>query len=120
MSLELATYANSVFTGTGKTISITKTTLQTNPILKDTVIEWGGKKVGYLTYIQFLTSFDDSLRAVFTRFKNYKSTGIDELVLDLRFNGGGYVVSSDLLTSLIVKDLPSKVGTLINKKVYIK
>ena len=118
LSLELATYANNVFTGTGKTISITKTTLQTNPILKDTVVEWGGKKVGYLTYIQFLNSFDDSLRAVFTRFKNYKSTGIDELVLDLRFNGGGYVVSSDLLTSLIVKDLPSKVGTVMNKKVY--
>lgn len=118
LSIELATYANNVFTGTGKTISLTKTTLQTNPILKDTVVEWAGKKVGYLTYIQFLNSFDDSLRAVFTRFKNYKSTGIDELVLDLRFNGGGYVVSSDLLTSLIVKDLPSKVGTVMNKKVY--
>jgi len=82
------------------------------------VIEWSGKKVGYLTYIQFLTSFDDSLRSIFNRFKNYKNTGIDELVLDLRFNGGGYVTSSDLLTSLIVKDLPSKVGAVMNKKVY--
>jgi C-terminal processing protease CtpA/Prc len=118
LSIELANYVNGVFTGTGKTVSVTKTTLQTNPILKDTVVEWSGKKVGYLTYIQFLNSFDDSLRAVFTRFKNYKNTGIDELVLDLRFNGGGYVVSSDLLTSLIVKDLPSKVGTVMNKKVY--
>ncbi len=118
ISIELANYANSVFTASGKTISITKTTLQTNPILKDTVVEWGGKKVGYLNYLQFLNSFDDSLRAVFNRFKNYKNTGIDELVLDLRFNGGGYVVSSDLLTSLIVKDLPSKVGAVMNKKVY--
>jgi carboxyl-terminal processing protease len=118
LSIELANYVNGVFTGTGKTVSVTKTTLQTNPILKDTVVEWSGKKVGYLTYIQFLNSFDDSLRAVFTRFKNYKNTGIDELVLDLRFNGGGYVVSSDLLTSLIVKDLPSKVGAIMNKKVY--
>lgn len=118
LSIELANYINGVFTGTGKAVSVTKTTLQTNPILKDTVVEWSGKKVGYLTYIQFLNSFDDSLRAVFTRFKNYKNTGIDELVLDLRFNGGGYVVSSDLLTSLIVKDLPSKVGTVMNKKVY--
>jgi carboxyl-terminal processing protease len=118
LGIELANFSNSVFTGTGKTINITKTTLQTNPILKDTVIEWSGKKVGYLTYIQFLTSFDDSLRSIFTRFKNYKNTGIDELVLDLRFNGGGYVTSSDLLTSLIVKDLPSKVGAVMNKKVY--
>jgi len=118
LSIELANYVNGVYTATGKSFSITKTTLQTNPILKDTVVEWAGKKVGYLTYIQFLNSFDDSLRAVFNRFKSYKNTGIDELVLDLRFNGGGYVVSSDLLTALIVKDLPSKVGTVMSKKVY--
>ncbi len=69
LSIELANYANGVYTATGKPFSITKTTLQTIPILKDTVIEWAGKKVGYLNYIQFLNSFDDSLRAVFNRFK---------------------------------------------------
>jgi C-terminal processing protease CtpA/Prc len=118
LSLELGKFANNSFSSTGKSVSVTKAVVQTNPILKDTVIEYGGKKVGYLCYIQFLTSFDDSLRNVFNRFKNYKGTGIDELVLDLRYNGGGYVTSSDLLTALIVKDLPSKVGTVMNKKVF--
>ena len=118
LTIELATFNNNLFTGTGTTIKITKAELQTNPILKDTVIEWGGKKVGYLNYIQFLNSYDDSLRNVFSRFKQYKSIGIDELVLDLRYNGGGYVTSSDLLTTLIVKDLSGKVGSVINKKVY--
>ena len=118
LAIELANFSNNIFTGTGNTLLITKAAVQTNPILKDTVIEWGGKKVGYLSYIQFLTNYDDSLRAVFTRFKQYKTTGIDELVIDLRYNGGGYVSSSDVLTTLIVKDLSTKIGTAINKKVY--
>jgi carboxyl-terminal processing protease len=121
LKLELGSFNNNLFTSNGTILSITKTELQTNPILKDTIIEWGGKKVGYLNYVQFLTSFDDSLKSIFTKFKNYKTTGIDELVLDLRYNGGGYVTSSDLLTNLIVKDLTGKIGNaaiIMNQKIY--
>jgi len=95
--------------------TITNSELQTNPILADTIIAWSGKKVGYLAYSQFLTSFDDSLRAIFGRFK---TAGVNELVLDFRYNGGGYVVSSDLITNLTVKDAAARVGKVMNKKVY--
>lgn len=115
LKLGLGSFASGVFTNTGNSVSVTKVELQTNPILKDTIIKWGGKNVGYISYIQFLTSFDDSLRNVFGRFK---SAGVNELVIDLRYNGGGYVTSSDLMTNLIVKDLAAKVGTVMNKKVY--
>ena len=115
ITLGLGSYANGVFTYTGINKSLTKVELQTNPILKDTIIKWGGKKVGYMAYIQYLSSFDDSLRNVFSRFK---AGGVNELVIDLRYNGGGYVSSSDLMTNLIVKDLAAKVGTVMNKKVY--
>jgi C-terminal processing protease CtpA/Prc len=115
LKLGLGSFASGVFTNTGTSMSLTKVELQTNPILKDTIIKWGGKKVGYMAYLQFLTSFDDSLRNVFGRFK---SGGVNELVIDLRYNGGGYVSSSDLMTNLIVKDLAARVGTVMNKKVY--
>ena len=115
LKLGMGTYTAGVFSTNGIANTITKIEMQTNPILKDTIIKWGGRKVGYMAYIQFLSSYDDSLRAVFGRFKN---TGIDELVIDLRYNGGGYVTSSDLLTDLIVKDLAGKVDKIMNKKVY--
>jgi C-terminal processing protease CtpA/Prc len=115
LKLGLGAYSNKVFSSTGKSVTVTKVELQTNPILQDTVINWAGKKVGYFAYLQFLTSFDDSLRAVFGRFKD---KGVNELVIDLRYNGGGYVTNSDLLTTLMVKDLASRVNKVMNKRQY--
>jgi len=115
LKLGLGDFVGGVFVSNGKSVTVTKVELQTNPILADTIIAWSGKKVGYLAYSQFLTSFDDSLRAIFGRFK---AAGVNELVLDFRYNGGGYVVSSDLITNLTVKDAAAKVGKLMNRKVY--
>jgi hypothetical protein len=94
---------------------ITKRTVQVKPILNETILDYGSKKIGYFAYLQFLKDFDNELRAVFSRFK---IAGINELVIDLRYNGGGYVSSSDLLTNLIVN--PSNVGKIMNKKVFNK
>ena len=119
LKLELGDFdiTNGTFVSNGRSVTVTKVELQANPILADTIISWPGKKVGYLAYSQFLTSFDDSLRAIFGRFK---TAGVNELVLDFRYNGGGYVVSSDLITNLTVKDAAARVGKLMNKKVYNK
>ena len=117
LKLELGDFTDGAFISNGRSVTVTKVELQANPILADTIIAWPGKKVGYLAYSQFLTSFDDSLRAIFGRFK---TAGVNELVLDFRYNGGGYVVSSDLITNLTVKDAAARVGKLMNKKVYNK
>jgi C-terminal processing protease CtpA/Prc len=126
LKLGLGAYSNKVFSSTGKSVTVTKVDLQTNPVLQDTVINWAGKKVGYFAYLKFLGyvknpntgkvyNFDDSLRAVFGRFKD---KGVNELVIDLRYNGGGSISTSDLLTNLMVKDLASRVNTVMNKRQY--
>ena len=126
LTLGFGLFSNNTFNVIDKNLKLTKVDLQTNPILIDTVINWSGKKVGYLAYSQFIGyvknritgqeyNFDDSLRAVFAR---YKSKGVNELILDLRYNGGGYVSSSNLLTNLMVKDIGTRVNNVMNKKVY--
>ncbi len=115
LKFELADFVNNQFVPTGKTVTLTKVELQTNPILADTILSWSGRKVGYLAYSQFINSFDDRLRAIFGRFK---TAGVNELVLDFRYNGGGFVVSSDLITDLTVKDAKARVGKVMNKKVF--
>ena len=88
---------------------------QENPILLDSVYTVGSKKIGYLVYNQFVPApngsavktYDQDMQRIFGKFKNQ---GINELVLDLRYNRGGYVSSSTVLSSLIAKNAdPSKV-----------
>lgn len=57
-----------------------------------------GKKVGYLVYNSFASSYNDELN---TAFAYLKSENIDELILDLRLNGGGSVQTSAYLASMI-------------------
>ncbi|MFY8167193.1 MAG: S41 family peptidase [Sediminibacterium sp.] len=95
--------------------TITKSVVQIKPILNETILDFGAKKVGYFAYLQFLKDYDDELRGVFGRFKE---ANINELVIDLRYNGGGYVSSSNLLSALIVN--PSQFGNVMNTKIYNK
>ncbi|WP_372767790.1 S41 family peptidase [Lutibacter sp.] len=79
--------------------TITAIQLSEDPVYFKTVFpDISGKKVGYLVYNGFRSSYNDELNAAFADFKN---EGIDELVLDLRLNGGGSVLTSAYLASMI-------------------
>ena len=64
------------------------------------MLELDGVKVGYLVYNQFVdnNTYHEEMNDVFGEFK---SAGINDLVLDLRYNGGGSVKTSVMLASLI-------------------
>lgn len=81
-----------------KEIVITQKELQENPIHLHKIHEVGGKKVGYLLYNSFVSGYDETLNEVFARFK---AENITDLVLDLRYNGGGSVQSAIYLASMI-------------------
>ena len=51
-----------------------------------------------MVYNGFVTSYNDELN---TAFATFKSENIDELILDLRLNGGGSVETSSYLASMI-------------------
>lgn len=83
---------------TGETVAIQAVNLTENLIHTTKILDVGTKKVGYLLYNAFRFNFHQELNDVFADFI---SEGIDELVLDLRYNGGGAVVTSAMLASMI-------------------
>lgn len=69
-----------------------------NPIIVNKIFEYEGKKIGYLAYTSFtLESCADLIEVC----KNFKKEGVTELILDLRYNGGGYVITENLLASML-------------------
>ncbi|MBN2868983.1 MAG: carboxyl-terminal protease, partial [Flavobacteriaceae bacterium] len=83
---------------TGEEITLTKQVYEENPIYITNTFEVDGIKVGYLMYNRFLNDYDPALNQVFA---NFVAEGVDELVLDLRYNPGGSVTSAINLGSMI-------------------
>jgi len=91
-------FVNSNLTSNGITKNLIAEEVFENPILMDSVYTVGTKKVGYLVYNGFMTNYGAELNSVFGKFKN---KGVEELILDLRYNGGGSIYTSVCLSSMI-------------------
>lgn len=77
-----------ITTDHNEAIPITETKVDENPIAHYEVIKAGGKNIAYLVYNGFDIDYNDELNAVFGQMK---ADGVNELILDLRYNGGGSV-----------------------------
>jgi len=79
-------------------ITLSKTVFTPPTVSKTDIMEVDGQKVGYLVFNTFATTSTEELTQSFAK---YKSEGISELVLDLRYNGGGDTNPLVHLASLI-------------------
>jgi carboxyl-terminal processing protease len=81
-------------------VTLTKAAYKSSPIYKDTVIVSGTKRIGYFAYARFSVyeNSDPPITQIFEQFAKQKVT---DLVVDLRYNGGGYITSASNLANLI-------------------
>ncbi|TDE03218.1 S41 family peptidase [Flavobacterium hiemivividum] len=105
-TLNLADYNGTTVIANGKSVSLTKTVLSENPILINKVIVNGSHKIAYLMYNGFYADFDTKLNEA---FGDLKSQGVTDLVLDLRYNSGGSVLTATRLASMITGQYTGKV-----------
>src|SRR5680860_1353201 len=100
-TLTMADIDGEVIADNGKLVSLDKiVNFSENPILIHKVIEQGDIKIGYIMYNGFLAAYDDELNDV---FGDFSTQGIDELILDFRYNPGGRVSSAVQIASSIYK-----------------
>lgn len=105
-TIGLAKIEDNTVSNLDQSISISLRESVKNPVILSKVLDVNGTKVGYLSYDSFEASFDEELNDVFTSFK---SEGVKELVLDLRYNGGGSVRTATDLASMITGQFSNQI-----------
>lgn len=82
------------------TVNLTKASYKSSPVYAAKVFTSGSKKIGYLAYARFsnLNNSQPELDAAFTKFA---AANVTELIVDLRYNGGGYVSTAEYLINQI-------------------
>jgi carboxyl-terminal processing protease len=87
-------------TPNGQSITLTGTQIAENATYKTNIITSGTHKIGYLMYNGFYSdeANENALNAAFGQFK---TAGLTEFVLDLRYNSGGSIATATRLASMI-------------------
>lgn len=85
-------------TGTDVTLSLTKENITIHPVLYSNVYSIGTTKVGYLVFQDYIDKANEELNDV---FDDFKSQGVSQVIVDLRYNGGGSVDVANHFGSLL-------------------
>ncbi|MDG6078915.1 peptidase S41 [Erythrobacter litoralis] len=102
--------------GVERTVTIQKTEYSLDPVSDRygaKILDVDGKRVGYINLRTFIIqSAEQDLREAFQRFQNQN---VDQVILDLRYNGGGLISIADLLGDLLSAD---KTGQVFSRTVF--
>ena len=95
------------------TANATKRVVKMNTVLMDTVYAKETGNIGYFALKGFVTPTIDELNST---FKKFKENDIKELIVDLRYNGGGEVKTATHLANLIAgsKNNGKTLGTYVH------
>lgn len=98
--------ANSTFTfqkpdGNSVDITLNAASYNTHPVMADSVYTINTNKIGYMVFSSFLgdtTEIYNEFNRVFNRFA---TAGVNDVIIDLRYNGGGYVSVAEKLSDYL-------------------
>ena len=99
----------------GTEIKLVAEEMYEDPVHLAKTLDIAGKKVGYLHFTSFTLKACDRLVEV---CRSFKADAIEELILDLRYNGGGYVFTQQVLASMLAPDEVVRSGAVLEKNIY--
>lgn len=79
-------------------VAITQDVVTIDPLPQWRVIDTPGGPVGYMEFATFVSTADPVFDAIFSSFRQ---AGVTDLVLDMRYNGGGLISTTELLGNFL-------------------
>jgi len=113
ISLNMASIKNGKIVSSPEIVKLKREeNFQINPIQISKTIDLttgdngSSKKIGYLMYNQFILGMGNDLNSV---FEDFKSQNVSDLIIDLRYNGGGSIRNCIELSSMITGQFQNKI-----------
>lgn len=97
-------------------IPLTISGYQEDPIFLDSIYSIGSRKIGYLVFNSFLGDTAKVFQQFEKIFNRFRQQNVGDVIVDLRYNGGGYVAIQEKLANYLA---PSSVnGGIMMKQQY--
>jgi len=80
-------------------LNLTKHSIAITPVLHYEVLDQGDSRFGYMVFQDFIDTAKSELDEV---FQSFTSAGIEELIVDMRYNGGGSVGVAEYLAGWLI------------------
>jgi C-terminal processing protease CtpA/Prc len=116
VSLEFADRIGDTLRPNEKSASLTAIEIDANPVHYSEVIEYENSRIGYLVYTQFTSGKNDKwLNELNNTLLNFKSSSLDAVVIDLRYNRGGSIyMANHLASALVPSDVTQSENVFVN------
>src|SRR5690606_26783883 len=109
-----ATFTVRTNAGIERDVPLVAGDVRTTPVREARVIDSGGARIGYLLFNDFIVPAEGQLR---NAFQSFQDAGVQDLVLDLRYNGGGYLYIASQLAWMIAPPA-NTAGKTFERSVY--
>lgn len=102
--------------GTTVELTLNPGTYQEHPLILDTVYNNGSQKVGYFVLNSFLGDSTQIKTGFSNIFAKFAANNVSDIIVDLRYNGGGYVFLQEELANYLVPS--GETGKLMYKQTF--
>lgn len=89
-------------------VQLLRADFQIKPILYNQIYTVGAKKVGYFVFESFVSTENSTGGSTYVKndlnqmLSSFESQGVSEVIVDLRYNGGGAVITAEYLSNMLV------------------
>ena len=99
----------------GRKLTLEPREMYEDPVHLTKVFDCGGTRVGYLHFTSFTLDACEDLVSV---CKGFKDEGVSSLILDLRYNGGGFAVTEEVLASMLAPESEVAAGSILSTEIF--